>query len=377
MGGIAGGKCSRYPCVRNSTKYKSLIREFRCMRIRSIGTMVTILLVVLLACQPAAAVTLPDVTVQHHAFARPSDEWESLGDRITPGSEGISTGDLETKFRDYSMALEAYRASSVPRDSKYYSHVASLERKAAATAGGLALRSDNLVEQSLWQTMSENAYQASDRDTAHSATLRKDENSGLGCLIVTATYGSPLASEVQLVRDYRDGTLRQSYAGSRFFTGFNAWYYSFSPAVAGYIAQSPLAKTIMQVYLVPLLEIVLVSRNLAAVLWFSPEIATICVLLFGAASYSVVYIFPAALLMVWLAGRRGWKVPAPERMKPVFILWLLMLAGLVTGIVLSADLLTVVSSGLLVASTVALVAGTGTLAVMQYRGKNRSSPVPG
>jgi hypothetical protein len=346
------------------------------MRMRSIGTIVTILLVFLLSCQPAAAVTIPDVTVQHHAFARPYDEWEYLGDHIT-GSEGISTGDLEIKFMDYSMSLEAYRASSVPRDWKYYSHVSSLERKLAATARGLAGRSDDLVQQSLWETMAENAERASDRDSQHSTTLLKDDVSTFGCLIVTATYGSPLASEVQLVRNYRDGTLRQSYSGSRFFTGFNAWYYSFSPAVAGYIATSPLAKSIMQLYLVPLLEIVLVSRNLAAVLWFSPEIATICVLLFGAASYSIVYIFPAALLTVWLAGRRGWKVPAPERMKPVFILWALMLAGLAAGIVLSADLFTVVSSGLLVASTVALVAGTGSLAVMQYLEKNRSSPVPG
>jgi positive regulator of sigma E activity len=337
---------------------------------------VTILCLFILVFPPVGALTLPDVTVQHHAFTRTSEEWEYLGDHIT-GSEGISTDDLGIKFRDYSMALEAYRATSGPRDWKYYAHVSSLERKLATVAGGLAYRSDDPIERSLWETMADNAERASDRDSQQSTTLFEDDRSTFGCLIVTAAYGSPLASEVQLVRDYRDGTIRQSYTGSQFFLGFNAWYYSFSPAVAGYIATSPLAKSIMQVYLVPLLEIVLVSRNLAAVLWFSPEIATICVLLFGAASYSVVYIFPAALLTVWLAGRRGWKVPAPERMKPVFILWVLMLAGLAAGIVLSADLLTVVSSGLLVASTVALVAGTGSLAVMQYLKKNRSSPVPG
>ena len=80
------------------------------------------------------------------------------------------------------------------------------------------------------------------------------EHQGSGCLIVTATFGSPLASEVQLVRDYRDGTIRQSYTGSQFFMGFNAWYYSFSPAVADYIATHPLVKSVMQVCLVPLLD---------------------------------------------------------------------------------------------------------------------------
>jgi hypothetical protein len=347
------------------------------MRKRTIGTIVAILSVFILILPTVSALTLPDVTEKHHAFARPYDEWESLGDKITPGSEGISTGDLETKFRDYSMALEALRTSSQTRNWQYYDHVASLESKLATTAQGLAYRSNDPLERSLWETMAEDAERASDRDTQRSATLFKEDREILGCLIVTATYGSPLASEVQLVRDYRDGILRQSYSGSRFFTGFNAWYYSFSPAVAGYIATNPLAKSIMQVYLVPLVEIVLVSRNLAAMLWFSPEIATVCVLLFGAVSYSVVYIFPAALLTVWIARRRGWKVPAPERMKPVFLLWILMLAGLAAGVILSADLLTVVSSGLLVAITVTLVAGTGTLAVMQYLEKNRSSPVTG
>jgi len=192
-----------------------------------------------------------------------------------------------------------------------------------------------------------------------------------GCLIVTATFGSPLASEVQLVRDYRDGTILQSYTGSQFFMGFNAWYYTFSPAVADYIATHPLVKSVMQVCLVPLLEIVLLSQNLHAILGFSPEIATVSVLLFGAAFYSLVYIFPPAFLTVWLAGRKGWKIPAPGTMRPVFILWILVFCGLAAGIVLSLDLLTIVSSGLLVASTIILIAGTGSLALMGYL-KDRS-----
>jgi hypothetical protein len=191
------------------------------------------------------------------------------------------------------------------------------------------------------------------------------ENHG-GCLIVTATFGSPLASEVQLVRDYRDGTIRQSYTGSQFFMGFNAWYYLFSPAVADYIATHPLVKSVMQVCLVPLLEIILFSQNLHAILGFSPELATISVLLFGAAFYSLVYIFPPAFLMVWLAGRKGWKVPASGSMKPVLWVWSLLLFGLAAGIFLSLDLLTIITSGLLVACTIILIAGTASLTLTRY-----------
>ena len=115
----------------------------------------------------------------------------------------------------------------------------------------------------------------------------------------------------------------------------------------------------------------LLSQNLHAVLGFSPELATVSVLLFGAAFYSLVYIFPPAFLTVWLAGRKGWKIPAPGTMRPVLILWILVFCGLAAGIVLSLDLLTIVSSGLLVAITIILIAGTGSLALMRYL-KDRS-----
>jgi hypothetical protein len=213
------------------------------------------------------------------------------------------------------------------------------------------------------------AEREADRLNDRGYSLHHEEEKSYGCLIVTATYGSPLAGEVQLVRDYRDVTIRKSYAGSQFVTGFNAWYYSFSPAVSGYIGTHPLVRSVMQVCLVPLLWIILFSQNLHAALAFSPELATVSVLLFGAALYSLVYILPAALLAAWLAGQRGWKAPAPVRMRPVLGLWILLLAGLSAGILLAMDFLTAVASGLLVACTVVLVAGTGALSLVQHLGR--------
>ena len=122
----------------------------------------------------------------------------------------------------------------------------------------------------------------------------------------------------------------------------------------------------MQVCLVPLLEIVLLSQNLHAILGFSPEIATVSVLLFGAAFYSLVYIFPPAFLTVWMAKRKGWKIPAPGSMKPVLVLWIFLLFGLAAGIIFSFDLLAIATSGLLVVCTIILVAGTCSLSISQY-----------
>ena len=61
-----------------------------------------------------------------------------------------------------------------------------------------------------------------------------DQPNGGGCLIATATYGSEMASQVQLLREIRDNKLMSTETGSSFVTGFNEIYYSFSPVIADY-----------------------------------------------------------------------------------------------------------------------------------------------
>ena len=57
------------------------------------------------------------------------------------------------------------------------------------------------------------------------------EGSG-GCLIATAAHGTELAPQVQALREYRDGTLLATGAGSASMSSFSAAYYAFSPYVA-------------------------------------------------------------------------------------------------------------------------------------------------
>ena len=78
-------------------------------------------------------------------------------------------------------------------------------------------------------------------------------NSG-GCIIATATFGSELARQVQLLREIRDNTVLQTESGSAFMTGFNQFYYSFSPAVADYERENPAFKEAVKVTLTPLLS---------------------------------------------------------------------------------------------------------------------------
>ena len=77
--------------------------------------------------------------------------------------------------------------------------------------------------------------------------------SGGGCLIATATYGSELAPLVQQLRELWDNTLLQTESGSNFMTGFNTFYYSFSPALADIKCENPVFKEAVKLTINPLL----------------------------------------------------------------------------------------------------------------------------
>ena len=80
-----------------------------------------------------------------------------------------------------------------------------------------------------------------------------DESGGGGCLIATAAFGSEMAPQVQFLRELRDNTVLQTQSGTSFMTGFNQFYYSFSPAVADYERENPVFKEAVKVTLTPLL----------------------------------------------------------------------------------------------------------------------------
>ena len=76
---------------------------------------------------------------------------------------------------------------------------------------------------------------------------------GGGCLIATAAFGSEMAPQVQFLRELRDNTVLQTQSGTSFMTGFNQFYYSFSPAVADLERENPAFKETVKLTLTPLL----------------------------------------------------------------------------------------------------------------------------
>jgi len=80
-----------------------------------------------------------------------------------------------------------------------------------------------------------------------------EQQGGGGCLIATAAFGSEMAPQVQFLREIRDGTVLQTQSGSTFMTGFNQFYYSFSPAIADYERENSAFKETVKIAITPML----------------------------------------------------------------------------------------------------------------------------
>lgn len=78
-----------------------------------------------------------------------------------------------------------------------------------------------------------------------------------GCFIATATYGTPSAQEVNILRCWRDNFLSRSKFG-RFFIKF---YYSISPPIAVIISKSEALKSFVRFSLNPVIRHLKKNKN--------------------------------------------------------------------------------------------------------------------
>jgi hypothetical protein len=82
-------------------------------------------------------------------------------------------------------------------------------------------------------------------------------NSGSSnCFIATAAYGTPMAEEVKVLREFRDIYLLSNPIGKSFVDT----YYKISPRIASFIKEHPILKSIVKNTLTPLI-------------WMSTEVA--------------------------------------------------------------------------------------------------------
>jgi len=96
---------------------------------------------------------------------------------------------------------------------------------------------------------------STDVDAINFKALAQEEinKNGGGCLIATATFGTELSPQVQMLRELRDNTLLQSESGSTFMSGFNQFYYSFSPTIADWERQNLVFREAVKLAITPLI----------------------------------------------------------------------------------------------------------------------------
>jgi hypothetical protein len=115
-------------------------------------------------------------------------------------------------------------------------------------------------------------------------------------VIATATFGSEVSPAVQLLRGFRDNLVLKTLAGSAFMQVFNAWYYSFSPSVAQFIASNDPIRAPIRVMLYPLLGILSISA--LAYSWFAwaPEFGVLMAGLVASSLIGLTYFTAPALI---------------------------------------------------------------------------------
>jgi photosystem II stability/assembly factor-like uncharacterized protein len=205
---------------------------------------------------------------------------------------------------------------------------------------------------------------------AHTATLLLTINSTPlfgNCLIATASFGTPMAPEVQLLRNFRDNSIMTTRAGASFMIAFNAWYYSFSPGTAAYLRTHWVERTVMRGALYPLIGIMSVSSTTFNALRSSPEIAVIISGLMASSLLGAFYLgLPLGLLTATVR-----RLRIQRRLKlPQFLLTVTLLIGfviLMIGELFNLAPLLIISTSTLVLSTILLSATLTSKAVAGIR----------
>jgi hypothetical protein len=197
--------------------------------------------------------------------------------------------------------------------------------------------------------------------SASSQTTSASTQQQSKCFIATATYGSELSPEVILLRSFRDSEILQTYAGSNFMLIFNAFYYSFSPQAASYIASHSPLRTVMEGGLYPLVGILYAADRLFALLSFNMELAATITGIFAGIAIGFVYAGPVAIALAALT-RSNRRVTRLRARRVILLAITLSIAGLVTAEILQSSELMMACSAAVVLSSLTL----GTLSMLRF-----------
>jgi len=94
-------------------------------------------------------------------------------------------------------------------------------------------------------------------DNSYSITANFDSTGSRCCCVATAAYGTPMAEEIQILREFRDEYLLTNPVGKSLVE----FYYSVSPPMAEFITEHPSLKPVARVGLLPAVAMSTIAVN--------------------------------------------------------------------------------------------------------------------
>jgi len=332
-------------------KFKAYLENVGYMQPGKTGTYLIISCFLLVALMPA---TVAAASENIHAplialnllQEKPKTQW-TYSDWQKAGNEAKAKGNYQEAIDDFNYAEIVIHNEYPDRhatglDPDYW--LADIEENKASTYDAWP---GHQKEAEIARAKMSSFLRASEAKGASETTL---------CLIATATFGSPIAPQVQLLRDFRENNIYSTKSGTQFMTGFNVWYYSFSPMVANFIDQHPVTKPPMRVILTPLLGILSLSKMSYFALSSYPDIAVIVAGFVASTLIGVVYAFPLVFVLLFVLRMVYPFTLTKGVIKILGGLALTGLALLIIGGLVSVNPVLLVGSVLFIVSMVLLIA---------------------
>ena len=152
------------------------------------------------------------------------------------------------------------RVEKLIKQSRYFSELEIAESLEEAKVGVVdptpaevpGNNTEEKIEKSVEEQIEQSAKEQVEETPKQNEVQDVNEDGG-GCLIATAAFGSELSTQVQMLREVRDTQIMNTQVGAMFLSGFNQFYYSFSPTIADMERQSPAFKEFVKITITPLL----------------------------------------------------------------------------------------------------------------------------
>jgi len=152
------------------------------------------------------------------------------------------------------------RVEKLIKQSRYFSELEIAESMEEAKVGVVdptpaqvpGNNTEEKIEESVEEQIEQSAKEQVEETPKQNEVQDVNEDGG-GCLIATAAFGSELSTQVQMLREVRDTQIMNTQVGAMFLSGFNQFYYSFSPTIADMERQSPAFKEFVKITITPLL----------------------------------------------------------------------------------------------------------------------------